>query len=144
MRYFPITVAAVIAVGQLQVAASIAAARRCLEYGPASVALTGTIVRRMEYGPPNYGEDPAHDAREVYWYLQLHDPICVNGKKDTSEEMEEETNVRKVQIVYPNGYPEGDHWINHRASITGILFHAMTGHHHTKVLIEARKTSLRP
>jgi hypothetical protein len=24
---------------------------------------SGTIVRHMEYGPPNYGEDPAHDAK---------------------------------------------------------------------------------
>jgi hypothetical protein len=144
MRFFPITVAVVLAVGPLHVRASNAADSKCLEYGPAIVALTGTIVRHMEYGPPNYGEDPAHDAKELGWYLQLHDPICVNGKKDTSEETEEENNVRKVQIVYPNGYPKGDHWISHRASITGTLFHAVTGHHHTKVLIEARKTSLRP
>ena len=143
MRCLPITVAAVIAVGPLHFKESNAAGSKCLEYGPAIVTLTGTLARHLEYGPPNYGEDPAHDAKEVYWYLQLRDPICVNGKKDTAE-MEDENNVRQVQIVYLNGYPKGDRWINHRASVTGTLFHAMTGHHHTKVLIEARKTSLRP
>jgi hypothetical protein len=142
IRYFAITVAVVVAVEPLHFKASNAADSKCLEYGPAIVTLTGTIIRHMEYGPPNYGEDPAHDAKELYWYLQLDDPICVNGKKEYSQEMEEEKNVRKVQIVYLNGYPKGDNWINHRASITGTLFHAITGHHHTKVLIEARKTGM--
>jgi hypothetical protein len=143
MRYVPITIAVAIAIGFLHVKAANAAGGKCLEYGPAIVTLTGTIVRQMEYGPPNYGEDPAHDAKEVYWYLELHDPICVGGKKDHSEEMDEEKNIRKIQIVYPNGYPKGDHWINHRAAIAGTLFDAVSGHHHTKVLIEARDTRLR-
>ena len=142
-RSIAITGAIVIAVGPLHFKASNAADSKCLEYGPAIVTLTGTIMSQMQYGPPNYGEDPAHDAKEAYWYLQLDDPICVNGKKDNSEEMEGEKNVRKVQIVYLNGYPQGDNWINHRASITGTLFHAVTGHHHTNVLIEARKTDMR-
>jgi hypothetical protein len=58
----------------------------------------------MAYGPPNYGEDPAHDAKEIYWYLELDDPICVNGKKqhskEHSEEMQGENNLRQLQIVY--------------------------------------------
>lgn len=144
IRHFAITAAVVIAVGLLPLKASNAAESECLEYRPATVTLTGTIIRHIDYGPPNYGEDPAHDAKEVYWYLQLDDPVCVNGKKDHSEEMEGEKNVRKAQIVYLNGYPRGDNWINHRASITGTLFHAITGHHHTKVLIEAGKTDMRP
>jgi len=144
VRYIAIAVAVAIAVGPLHLKASNAADSRCHEYGPAIVTLTGTVARHMEYGPPNYGEDPAHDAKEVYWYLQLDDPICVNGKKDRSEEMEGEKSVGKIQIVYLDGYPKGDKWINHRASITGTLFHAVTGHHHTKVLIEARQTGMRP
>jgi hypothetical protein len=139
-----IKVAVVIAAGVLHFDASNAADGKCLEYGPAIVSLTGTIVSQMQYGPPNYGEDPAHDAKEVYWYLQLDDPVCVNGRKDHSEEMQGEQNVRKVQIVYLTGYPKGGNWINKRASITGTLFHAITGHHHTKVLIEAGKTDMRP
>jgi Domain of unknown function (DUF4431) len=74
----------------------------------------------------------------------LDDPICVNGKRNDSQDIEAEKDVRKVQIVYRNGYPKGGNWIDHRASITGTLFHAITGHHHTKVLIEAGKTGMRP
>lgn len=114
--------------------------RACLQYGPAVVSLTGTITKHMTYGPPNYGEDPAHDSQEIYWYLDLDNPICVDGAKDNSPEAQGEKDVREVQIVYSNGYPKGNDWINHRAIITGTLFHAISGHHHTKVLIEASKT----
>ena len=113
----------------------------CLEYEPAVVTLTGTITRHMEYGPPGYGEDPAHDAKEVYWYLELNNPICVNGKDEDSPDMQGEKDVRKLQIVYPMGYPKGGGWIGHRASITGTLFHAISGHHHTNVLITAHRTT---
>jgi Domain of unknown function (DUF4431) len=123
---------------------SAATDRTCLDYGPAVVTLTGTITRHVEYGPPGYGEDPIHDARQRYWYLDLDDPICVNGKNDASPEAEGEKDVRKLQIVYANGYPKGGDWINHRASITGTLFHAITGHHHTAVLITAEKTVRAP
>lgn len=100
--------------------------------------------RHLEYGPPNYGEDPAHDAKEVYWYLDLDKPICVAGKNEDSPEVEGETGIRQLQIGYTHGYPRGHHWIDHRVSITGTLFHASSGHHHTKVLIEADKTTKLP
>ena len=105
------------------------------------VTLTGTITRHMEYGPPSYGEDPVHDAKEVYWYLELDHPICANGKDEGSPDMQGEKDVRKLQIVYLNGYPKGHGWVGHRASITGTLFHAISGHHHTDVLITARRTT---
>jgi Domain of unknown function (DUF4431) len=143
MRSLAITFAAVVVV-TLYSGPSAATDRTCLDYGPAVVTLTGTITRHVEYGPPGYGEDPIHDARERHWYLELDDPICVNGKvngkNDASPEAEGEKDVRKLQIVYANGLPEGGDWINHRASITGTLFHAITGHHHTALLITAVKT----
>ncbi len=117
-----------------------AADQSCLEYEPKLVILSGTITRHLEYGPPNYGEDPVHDAKEIYWYLDLDKPICVNGKNEDSPEMEGETGVQHLQIVYMHGYPRGRGWVNHRVTITGTLFHAISGHHHTKVLITADKT----
>jgi hypothetical protein len=81
MRYFGIAAAAGLTAATCS-GVSIAADDTCLEYGPALVSLSGTITRHMEYGPPNYGEDPAHDAKELYWYLELNKAICVNGKND--------------------------------------------------------------
>jgi len=145
LRYLAVKTAFFLAVASLHLNASNAADSKCVEYGPTIVTLSGTITRHLEYGPPNYGEDPAHDAKEVYWYLQLENPICVNGKQqhfgERSEDIVGENNVRMIQIVYMEGYPNGDRWINHRASITGTLFHAITGHHHTKILINAIDTA---
>jgi hypothetical protein len=117
-----------------------AAKSRCLEYEPKTVTLTGTITAHMNYGPPNYGEDPAHDMKEHYWRLDLDKPICVNGSGRDDPEMQGELGVKHLQIVYMNGYPTGGGWVGHRVSITGTLFHQISGHHHTRVLITADKT----
>jgi len=107
----------------------------CLEYEPVVVILSGKITRHMEYGAPGYGEDPTHDEKEVYWYLDLDRPLCVNGKDEVSPDMESEEDIRELQIVF-HKYPTGQ-WVGHRATITGTLFHSDSGHHHTKVLIKS-------
>lgn len=124
--------------------ASQAAGHACFAYEPAIVTLQGTITRHMEYGPPNFGEDPTRDAKEIYWFLNLDQPICVQGKKEDSPDMEGETNIRQLQILYLHGYPRGRGWVGHKVSITGMLFHANSAYHHTKVLITANKTTKLP
>ena len=116
----------------------------CLEYEPAVVTLSGTITRLMKYGPPGYGEDPVHDEKVRYWYLDLEQPICVNGKNEDSPESESERDVRRVQIIYYRGYPSGGGWIGAHVSIDGTLIHAIWGRHYTKVLIEANSTTKLP
>ena len=118
----------------------------CLEYEPANVTLSGTISRHMHYEGPNYGADPAHDEKAYYWYLDLDKPICVNGKDEDSPEMESVHDVRHMQIVYGvyEDYPRGRGWIGRHVSIMGSLFHAITVHHHTDVLIMARSTVKTP
>lgn len=103
----------------------------CLDYEPTVVKLTGVITRHMDYGPPNYGEDPAHDTHEVYWRLDLPKPICVN---DRSIYDEAESNVRRLELVYSGSYPTGN-WVGTRAAITGTLYERFDAHHHTRVLI---------
>jgi|SRR6185312_5878289 len=119
-----------------------AADNSCLEYEPSLVTLVGRISSHLEYGPPGYGEDPAHDEHEVYWYLDLDKPICTLGKNEVSPEMEGEQNVQRLQIVYMRDYPAGGRiaWVGRRVTIIGTLFHGITGHHHTRVLITANET----
>jgi hypothetical protein len=54
----------------------------CLRHEPDTVRLTGRLERHMYYGPPNVGEDPAHDEQEVGFYLGLAAPICAKGGRD--------------------------------------------------------------
>jgi hypothetical protein len=122
--------------------ASLAADGRCLEYVPAVVTLAGTITRHMGYGPPGFGEDPANDAKEHYWRLDLDKPICINGSGKDDPNMQGERNVKHLEIVYENEYPTGGDWVGHRVSITGTLYHGFSGHHHTRVLITAAETEM--
>ena len=99
-RVSPLPIALVAIVCGLAIPCKLYAAdQSCLEYEPKVVTLSGTITRHLEYGPPNYGEDPAHDDKEIYWYLDLDKSICVSGKNEDSPEMEGENGVRQLQIV---------------------------------------------
>jgi hypothetical protein len=138
-----------VAIGLVAASSSLlqfAIAKECLSYEPAVVTLTGKITRHLEYGPPGFGESPATDAKEIYWYLDLDSAICTAttaGDQSTPEGQGEE-NIRKLQIVFPNGYPHGGGWVGHNTSITGTLFHAVTGHHHTPILITAEQIKKLP
>ena len=103
----------------------------CLRYEPDPVSLTGTVRRVMAYGPPNYGENPATDAKEPYLALVLPTPICVEAAGDSPAE----TELRQLQIVFTRLRPDRS-LVGHRVRITGTLFHQTTAHHQTPVLIE--------
>ena len=48
--------------------------------------------------------------------------------------------VTRFQLVLtPEQYKKHRSLLEHRAKIKGQLFQAMTGHHHTKALIEAKE-----
>src|SRR5260370_19055860 len=49
----------------------VAGQRRVFHYGPEKVTLTGSVVYRTFYGPPNYGENPKTDSRETQDILLL-------------------------------------------------------------------------
>jgi hypothetical protein len=104
----------------------------CLPYEPETVVLTGTVQRVLAYGPPNFGETPDRDAKEIFYSLQLTAPICVAGGDDPDQPAEPA--IRQMQIAFIN-LPFDRTLPGHRVRIIGTLFHAMTGHHHTKVLI---------
>ena len=114
-------------------AAAVAASHgRCLKYEPSVVHLRGRIVERWDYGPPGYGEDPKHDSREDFLVLKLEKPICVDGALGDDFNSESEADVPELMMVPP----QGPRLPRRRALVTGTLFHAITAHHRTRVLIE--------
>jgi hypothetical protein len=104
----------------------------CLPYEPETVMLIGTVQRALAYGPPGYGETPDHDAKEIFYSLQLATPICVLGGDE--DDQPAEPSIRQLQIAFIK-MPFDRTLPGHRVRIAGTLFHATTGHHHTKVLI---------
>ena len=108
----------------------------CLRYGSDTVRLTGRLERHMYYGAPNYGEDPAHDEKEVGFYLGLRSPICAAGGEAASLG-EPHRGVRRVQLVLDSvGYARLRPHLGQSVALRGTLFPEHTGHHHTPILLD--------
>lgn len=106
------------------------------QYEPTVTTLSGTLKNdKVFYGPPGYGEDPKHDRQEKPIRLVLDTPIDVEGRKDDPINSESEKAVRELTIVPGKVQDLKDHLGQH-VTVTGKMFHAHTGHHHTAVLID--------
>lgn len=122
--------------GAIRVHSSVAA-KKCLRYGPTVVSLTGTLRSQVFAGPPNYESIRKGDRKETAIILTLRSNTCATGG-DPRDFNDPETDIREVQLVVRNDA----HWrtisrlMGKRATLTGTLFHAHTGHHRTKVLID--------
>jgi hypothetical protein len=112
-----------------------AAAEDCLSYDTDSVQLMGTISRKTFPGPPNYESIRKGDKPETYWVLHLSSPICTKASGDDDAE----TGVADLQLVLTQKqYALYRKFMGRRArvSVRGKLSHAITGHHHTPVLMQ--------
>jgi hypothetical protein len=89
----------------------------------------------MYYGAPGYGEDPKRDEKEVGFYLDLSTPACtVAGSEDIDVAKK---NIRRIQLVLDErGYDALRPFLRKRVTLRGTLFGAITGHHHTPVLLD--------
>jgi len=104
----------------------------CLSYEPDTIVLKGTMQQHTFAGPPNYESVANGDRAERVWVLHLAQPICVSASSD----WEKETGVSDLQLVFANGRnPYGKSLRGRKVDVTGTLFRAHTGHHHTKVLL---------
>ena len=117
------------------VAVQSATAAECLRYEPATVMLPGIVSLRNGFGPPGFGEDPAHDSKESWYVITLDSPICVRASPNDLLNGEAESDVMEMQIVLRDGFSSYRDWIGKHVAITGTLFHAITAHHRTAVLV---------
>jgi len=116
-----------------------ASAGTCMHYGEPDVTVTGKVHLHTFYGPPGYGETPRIDRRETQALLTLSSPLCVEaGGADDEPEEHGQARITLVPL-------HGENLKAYQAksiSVSGHLFHAISGHHHTPVLIEI--TSVAP
>jgi hypothetical protein len=108
----------------------------CLQYEPAKVTLVGVVRTRVDFGPPNYGENPKTDSKEKHLYLHLDKAVCVDADGDR----EAAKNVKLMEMVYFVKLPFRHEWLDKHVSVTGTLFGWQTAHHHTPVLITPMET----
>ena len=114
-----------------------------LSYQPAVVELRGTLTLKTYYGPPNYGENPDTDAKEVLPVLILKEPVKVRGNPQAPDDFDRRSveNIKEVQLVLTVPYKE---FTGKTVLVEGTLFHGFTGHHHTDVLMDVRSIKLEP
>ena len=121
----------------------------CLKFAPAKVTLTGVIRTRVDFGPPNYGEDLKHDSKEEHLYLHLDKSVCIEADPASESEAVKKTRLMEMVyfihqplMVYFIHQPFKHEWLGKHVSVTGTLFHAITGHHWTPALITPTETHI--
>jgi hypothetical protein len=117
-------------------------AARCLEYEPAVVKLRGRISERVFPGPPEFASVKEGDTPEVEWILQLATPVCVNANVADELNDQKETGVTRLQLVLgPDSYKRYRALLHKPVLVKGTLYHAITMHHHTAVLLTVESIS---
>ena len=107
----------------------------CLRYEPAEVELVGVMTRETFPGRPNYESVEAGDEPETHWILALEKPVCVDGTKGDDTDVSER-GVQRLQLVLSQDqYAACGFLLGRKVRVSGTLFHAITGHHHTSVLM---------
>jgi len=116
--------------------AALADATQCLKYDPATVTLSGTLIRMTHAGPPNYENLALGDKPEIYFHLRLPKPICTIGASDGANGGLE--GVTEVQLILSaSDYTELRPMLGRIVTLSGKLTAAVTGHHYSPLLLDS-------
>jgi hypothetical protein len=120
-----------------------AAPRFCVRRGTTHIGnhiqISGILFTQLDYGPPNYGENPKTDSKEDHIILRLDDRLRVDRKDDVFGTMPAEITVTEIQVAFVETDPKfaHQHFRNRHAVISGELYAAETAHHVRSILISA-------
>jgi len=119
---------------------AVAEPQPCLQFEPAVTTIVGTLIRRTVPGPPNYESIKAGDAPETYWFVTPARPFCVRGTPGDDLNRADVANVSTVQLILLHDeYKTQAGLMGQSVKVTGTLSTAITGHHHTPVVLEVTK-----
>ncbi|QNL96224.1 hypothetical protein [Treponema sp. Marseille-Q4132] len=91
------------------------------------ITLTGSIVKKSFYGPPNFGETPNNDNIEIYFFLLPDTPILYDDEG-------KHICLKEIQLVFTAVYRKNfDAGKNY--TVSGKMQKATTGHHHTDFIL---------
>lgn len=110
----------------------------CFPLEPEKVSLTGVITRQTFPGPPNYESIAAGDRPETYWILNPATPVCVQAVQSENKPVTRVSALQLVFVVQQHPYEQFRDVLNQSVTVTGSLFEAHTGHHHTKILLDVQ------
>ena len=103
-------------------------------YEPSVVQLTGTLRECVCPGPPEYENIEMGDAPEHVFVLTLDHPVHVRELTPKEDFLDEpEDNVTEIQVAASSS--EAQLILGKHIKISGTLFHAITAHHRTEVIM---------
>lgn len=109
-------------------------------FEPKISELYGTVAILTLPGPPNYLSIKNGDEAETGAYLVLDEPVDVKlASKVQMGNDEPENNISIIQLVLKNDKDWKKMENGNHVHISGTLFHAIWAHHHTRVLLDAKK-----
>ena len=105
-------------------------AAACLPADPVIVTLSGVLERTTFAGPPNYESTKTGDKAETYFVLRLSKPVCVltPGQAPLSA-------TRLQLFLASSQYDQFRPKIGQKITVSGRLWPAETGHHHTPLML---------
>ncbi|HEX7334337.1 MAG TPA: DUF4431 domain-containing protein [Pyrinomonadaceae bacterium] len=109
---------------------------RWLPYEPATVELEGRLTVQSKYGPPNYGENPRTDAKVKVPVLVLLTPVNIRGTPGDATNAKSVRGVRRIQLILLNIKTPYKEFTGKIVVVKGTLFHAHSGHHYTRVVMD--------
>lgn len=117
------------------------AGNKLLHYEPDVVEVSGIVDIFTFPGPPGYEDTRMGDMPESCPYLKLDYPIDIDLSPNTNTLTNDEPkkNIRVLELVlhYDGRWPEMIH--GSHVWVKGTLFAALTGHHHTRVLMDVHE-----
>lgn len=114
------------------------AKNRVFHFEPEIVEITGTIERQTFPGRPGYESIRNGDEIERGWYLRLIAPIDVEvSQKDSDPNSMTEKDVKVLHLTWDSNRTGAiiANSVGKRVILNGHLFHALTAHHHSRVLM---------
>ena len=92
------------------------------------ITISGNVVEKENFGPPNFGETPEQDVREVSYFVcfDAQKEFILNGEKKEIKEMQlifYKLNINKKKLIPGRNY-----------LFTGYIEAAETGHHHSNFI----------
>lgn len=106
-------------------------------YEPTVSTLNGRLEKELFWGPPGYGEDTLTDEREIVYVLVLPKSIRMKAPaKDLSDGYNAAiAGIDRIQLLTQKPMEK---YLDQSVTVSGTLFGAQTGHHHTEVLMDVQ------
>jgi hypothetical protein len=118
-------------------------AAKCLSYH-GEVTLEGTLSSHTFAEQPNYESIAKGDAAATYYFMVPRAPFCV-AEGDKNDNQPAEPRVKRVQLVFlsrEDSYGLLRPYLGKAVECRGNLFHAISGHHHSAVLLSDAKCNV--